>query len=131
MSGSSHSVSGKRHDPLSATKRQSEGGQSDIVMNEKSMSFTLFVVHLPEDVSSDKKLLELFVSYGATKCNLMRHESGRSRGFGFVDFKTKKEAQAAIKGMNGHQIGRKKLRVTFARKQKQKKNKNSREQDTN
>ncbi|CAM9876867.1 unnamed protein product, partial [Phaeothamnion confervicola] len=38
-------------------------------------------------------------------------QSGRSRGFGFVSFDYRPSAESAIKGMNGYQIGRKRLKV--------------------
>jgi len=74
--------------------------------------FSLFVFHLPEDID-DAGLLQLFAPYGAIRSNVMRQENGRSRGFGFIHFNTQHEAQIAIDMMNGHQIGRKRLRVSF------------------
>ena len=73
---------------------------------------SLFVFHLPVDID-DHGLLQLFVPFGAMGSNVMRHDSGQSRGFGFVHFNTKHEAQIAIDMMDGHQIGRKRLRVSF------------------
>merc|ERR1712130_750989 len=78
--------------------------------------FSLFVFHLPEDID-DHGLLQLFAPYGAMRSNVMRHDTGRSRGFGFVHFNTRHEAQIAIDMMNGHQIGRKRLRVSFKREE--------------
>eukprot|EP01083_Nonionella_stella_P039760 108160_1 len=63
------------------------------------------------------RLLLLFAPYGAMRSNVMRHDTGRSRGFGFVHFNTRHEAQIAIDMMNGHQIGRKRLRVSFKREE--------------
>jgi len=74
----------------------------------------LFVFHLPGDID-DHGLLQLFAPYGAVRSNVMRHETGRSRGFGFVHFNTRHEAQSAIDRMNGHHIGQKRLRVSFKR----------------
>ena len=78
--------------------------------------YSLFVFHLPEDID-DHGLLQLFAPYGAMRSNVMRHDTGRSRGFGFVHFNTRHEAQIAIDMMNGHQIGRKRLRVSFKREE--------------
>ncbi|ETO34447.1 hypothetical protein RFI_02648 [Reticulomyxa filosa] len=78
---------------------------------------SLFVFHLPEDVD-DHGLLQLFLPYGATRANVMRQEDGRTKGFGFVHFNNRHDATIAIEMMNGHQIGRKRLMVSF------KKNKN-------
>ncbi|ETO35929.1 hypothetical protein RFI_01135 [Reticulomyxa filosa] len=72
----------------------------------------LFVFHLPEDID-DHGLLQLFAPYGGIRANVMRHDTGRSRGFGFVHFNNRNDALIAIEMMNGHQIGRKRLRVSF------------------
>ncbi|RHY13444.1 hypothetical protein DYB36_004457, partial [Aphanomyces astaci] len=42
---------------------------------------------------------------------MVEKESGRSRGFGFVSYDNAPSADAAIKGMNGFQVGRKRLKV--------------------
>ena len=47
----------------------------------------------------------------------MKHENGRSRGFGFITFTSKNAATIAIEMMNGHQLGKKRLRVSFKREQ--------------
>jgi len=72
----------------------------------------LFVFHLPEDID-DHGLLQLFGPYGAIRANVMRQEDGRTRGFGFVHFNNRHDASIAIEMMNGHQIGRKRLMVSF------------------
>jgi polyadenylate-binding protein len=41
-------------------------------------------------------------------------ETGQSKCFGFIRFSTLQEAQAAIHGLNGHQIGSKRLLVKYA-----------------
>eukprot|EP01084_Bolivina_argentea_P158988 276917_1 len=84
--------------------------------NITGKQYSLFVFHLPEDID-DHGLLQLFAPYGAMRSNVMRHDTGRSRGFGFVHFNTRHEAQIAIDMMNGHQIGRKRLRVSFKREE--------------
>lgn len=88
--------------------------------NPSGKEFSLFVFHLPEDID-DNGLLQLFAPYGAIRSNVMRHDTGRSRGFGFVHFNSKREAQIAIDMMNGHQIGRKRLRVSFKKDDQSKK----------
>eukprot|EP01083_Nonionella_stella_P297258 1009603_1 len=81
--------------------------------NTNSQQWVLFVFHLPEDMD-DNGLLLLFSAFGATQAIVMRHKNTDcSRGFGFVHFRTKQEAQIAIDMMNGYQIGHKRLRVSF------------------
>lgn len=53
--------------------------------------------------ATDEDLRDLFSPYGEiVSANVvMDRESGRSRGFGFVEFKTDEEAQAAIGALDG------------------------------
>ena len=74
--------------------------------------FTLFVFHLPPDIDNHG-LLHLFRPFGAIQSNVITHDNGTSRGYGFVQFNSKPEAQIAIDMMNGYQIGKKRLKVTF------------------
>jgi hypothetical protein len=46
---------------------------------------------------------------------MMERDTGRSKGFGFVEMSNDAEAQAAIAGMNGQQIGGRGLVVNEAR----------------
>ncbi|MCE3273513.1 MAG: putative glycine-rich binding protein [Ramlibacter sp.] len=46
---------------------------------------------------------------------MMERDTGRSKGFGFVEMSSPAEAQAAIAGMNGQQIGGRGLVVNEAR----------------
>jgi len=72
------------------------------------------VFHLPPTVS-DETLKSLFSSYG-TVINtyvVMDKATNRSRGFGFVDFSSPAEANAAVTGMNGHAYGGKFLAVSI------------------
>ena len=42
------------------------------------------------------------------------HNTGRSKGYGFVSFKTSKDADAAIKKMNGEALGGRRIRCGWA-----------------
>jgi hypothetical protein len=46
---------------------------------------------------------------------MMERDTGRSKGFGFVEMSSPAEAQAAIEGMNGQQHGGRALVVNEAR----------------
>lgn len=42
-------------------------------------------------------------------------ETGRSRGFGFIEMSTKEEGVAAIEKLNGHELGGRALKVNEAK----------------
>jgi RNA recognition motif-containing protein len=66
---------------------------------------------------SDAELREAFAGYGEVSSAkvLMDRETGRSRGFGFVEMPNQSEAEAAIAQLNGKEVGGRALRVNEAR----------------
>lgn len=76
----------------------------------------LYVGNLPY-TTSEEDLRELFSAYGApSSVNIVVDRfSGRSRGFGFVEFADAGEAQAAIEALNGREFGGRTLTVNEAR----------------
>lgn len=80
------------------------------------MGKKLYVGNLPYD-TGDSKLQELFEEYGSVQSAqvIMDRETGRSKGFGFVEMGSDDEARAAINGMNGKEIGGRALTVNEAR----------------
>ncbi len=76
----------------------------------------LFVGSLPFS-TTEEELGQLFKSHGAVgKVTLiMDRETGRSKGFGFVEMPNDAEAQAAITKMNGSNIGGRSIVVNVAR----------------
>lgn len=81
-------------------------------MNNKK----LFVGSLPW-VVDDAKLTEIFAQAGnVVSAQVVKdRETGRSRGFGFVEMSTDEEAQNAIKNLNGADIDGRKIVVNIAR----------------
>lgn len=65
----------------------------------------------------DDELKEAFSQYGeVTFVRVIKdRDSGQSRGFGFVEFATDEQAQAAIDGMNDQEISGRKVRVSIAK----------------
>jgi RNA recognition motif-containing protein len=61
-------------------------------------------------------LRQMFQAYGevASVKIITDRDSGNSKGFGFVEMSSDSEAQAAIDGMNGRDIGGRQLRVNVA-----------------
>ena len=79
------------------------------------MSNKLFVGNLAFSVT-DASLSELFGSYGQviTSNIATDRDSGRSRGFGFVEMKTQEDAEKAIAGLNGHEIAGRTISVSVS-----------------
>jgi cold-inducible RNA-binding protein len=67
--------------------------------------------------ATEADLREAFEAFGAvTSVNIIKDQfSGQSRGFGFVEMPTASEAQAAISGLNGQELGGRTLNVNEAR----------------
>jgi RNA recognition motif-containing protein len=67
--------------------------------------------------TSEAELRQLFEAHGqVTSASLvMDRETGRPRGFGFVEFANDEEARAAIEAVNGKNIGGRNLTVNEAR----------------
>ena len=66
---------------------------------------------------TNSQLNELAVPYGkvVTAEIATDRSSGQSKGFGFVEFSTADEGQAAITGLNGREIDGQALKVSEAR----------------
>jgi len=80
------------------------------------MGNKLYVGNLPYTVR-DEDLQQSFGQYGAVTSAkvMMERDTGRSKGFGFVEMGNDAEAQAAIAGMNGQSLGGRSITVNEAR----------------
>jgi cold-inducible RNA-binding protein len=67
----------------------------------------LFVAGLPYDVDN-AELEEIFEKFGPVRSAkvAMDKETGKSRGFGFVDMQNEEDGKQAIDFLNGIQLGR-------------------------
>ena len=67
--------------------------------------------------ATDDDLRQLFEQYGAVdKVNIITdRETGRSRGFGFVEMSDSNAAKAAIEGLQGHELAGRALNVNEAK----------------
>ena len=72
----------------------------------------LFVAGLPYDFD-DAELMEFFEKFGKVNSAKVAidKETGKSRGFAFVDMFNEDEAKEAIEGLNGLELGRGKTMV--------------------
>jgi RNA recognition motif-containing protein len=80
------------------------------------MAKRLYVGNLPYSVN-DGSLRQLFEPHGAITSAqvIMDRDTGRSKGFGFIEMSDDQEAQAAIAALNGHQLEGRPLTVNEAR----------------
>lgn len=81
-----------------------------------SAAMNLYVSNLPYTLT-DEEFKGVFAAHGqVTDARIVKdRESGRSRGFGFVEMPLETEALAAIHSVNGQEIGGRALRVVEAR----------------
>jgi RNA recognition motif-containing protein len=79
----------------------------------------IYVGNLPFGID-DAGLEELFKPHGtvASAKVITDRDTGRSRGFGFVEMEEDEEGQKAIEALNGTEIGGRPLTVNKARPQK-------------
>ncbi|MBI4246022.1 MAG: RNA-binding protein [Candidatus Rokubacteria bacterium] len=80
------------------------------------MATKLFVGGLPFTTSNDT-LREMFAEAGAVESAsvVTDRDTGRSRGFGFVEMATGEEADQAISKFNGHSLEGRRLQVERAK----------------
>ena len=83
---------------------------------KKLMSMKLYVGNLSFETSSNE-LQTLFAQTGTVESvSLIEdRETGRSRGYGFVEMSTKEEGAAAIEKFNGQELGGRFLKVNEAK----------------
>ena len=67
--------------------------------------------------AGENDLRELFGAFGAVEsvAVITDRDTGRSKGFGFVEFANDAEGQAAIAGLNGKEVSGRALTVSLAR----------------
>jgi len=80
------------------------------------MGKKLYVGNLTYGVT-DSDLSKMFEIHGTVESAqiIMDRDTGRSKGFGFVEMKTDQEAQAAIKALNGQDAGGRSMTVNEAK----------------
>src|ERR1700752_906736 len=80
------------------------------------MGRKLYVGNLAYTIT-DSALEQMFAPHGTVESAqvIMDRDTGRSKGFGFVEMKTDQEAQAAITALNGQEYGGRPLTVNEAR----------------
>ena len=80
------------------------------------MGKKLYVGNLAYGVS-DSDLEQMFAAHGTVQSAqiIMDRDTGRSKGFGFVEMGSDQEAQAAIAALNGKEVDGRRLTVNEAK----------------
>ena len=80
------------------------------------MGKKVYVGNLPYGVG-DGELQTLFAAHGTVQSSqvIMDRDTGRSKGFGFVEMDSGEQAQAAITALNGREVDGRALTVNEAR----------------
>jgi cold-inducible RNA-binding protein len=78
--------------------------------------YKLFVGGLPFS-TTDEELSDVFAAHGtvASAVVIKDRDSGRSKGFGFVEFENDEEGKAAEKALNNSDLGGRSITVNEAR----------------
>lgn len=78
--------------------------------------YKLFVGGLPFS-TTDEELQQVFAAHGtvASATVVKDRDTGRSKGFGFVEFENNDEGKAAEKALNGSDMGGRSITVNEAR----------------
>ncbi len=84
------------------------------------MAYRLFVGGLPFATTSEE-LEQMFAAHGtvASARVITDRDTGRSKGFGFVEFESDDEGKAAESALNGTELGGRNLTVNQARPQEE------------
>ena len=80
------------------------------------MAVNLYVGNLPYRIDEDS-LRQLFTPYGNVETSkvIKDRQTGRSKGFGFIEMSSQAEADAAIKALNETALDGRNLKVNFAK----------------
>jgi RNA recognition motif-containing protein len=80
------------------------------------MAMKLYVGNLSYEVTNSS-LEEMFQGHGSVRSAqvIMDRDTGRSKGFGFVEMTNDQEAQAAMTALNGQQVNGRSLTVNEAK----------------
>lgn len=85
----------------------------------------IYVGNLPYKIT-EQELSDVFAEYGTVNrvAIIKDKETGRSKGFGFVEMDNNKEAEVAIKAIDGKEVMERGLRVNEARPKPERSNNN-------
>jgi cold-inducible RNA-binding protein len=94
-----------------------------VVSNERKISMKLYVGNLPL-AYEENDLKNIFADYNTISVKLIvDRETGKSRGFGFIEFDNKEDGLKAIQELNGKDCDGRALVVNEARPQQKRREK--------
>jgi len=87
------------------------------------MGTKIYVGNLSFNVNSEQ-LQDVFAEFGtvASANVIMDRDTGRSKGFAFVEMSTESEAQSAIEKLNGQDLGGRAMNISEAKPQEPRRN---------
>jgi RNA recognition motif-containing protein len=91
-----------------------------LTKGKNSMATKIFVGKLSFD-TTEQGLTDLFTAYGqvSSVAIINDRETGKSRGFGFVEMPELKEAQKAIKELDGKELDGRNIAVSAAKEREE------------
>ena len=76
---------------------------------------TKIFIHNLSAITQESELQDLFAAYGTiVSVQIIKDLSGDGRGIGFVEMTTQVSAEAAIRGLNMHELHSRRLNMRFA-----------------
>jgi len=80
--------------------------------SSRPITHDVFVVNLPFDFTAEQ-LRELGTPYGSVRHAYIatNHETGKSRGYGFIRYRTREEAERCMIGLSGVEVGGRRVRT--------------------
>jgi len=105
-------ITGEKVEVSAFKSRKERGGNKFRFTN-------VYAKNLPLEWNKDQLDAE-FTKYGEITSRMLAvDEEGKSKGFGFVNFKNPEDASAAVEALNGLELGEKKLYVVRAQKKEE------------
>lgn len=80
--------------------------ERELINGQKTNQFTnIYIKNLTDEMDTDEKLEKFFSKYGkVVSAKVMMDETGKSKGFAFVNFEEPEEAEKACEELNGKEI---------------------------
>lgn len=112
--GMSDSEKDQQQEEQQEEQQEQEAPAKEAEQPQETPSVTVHVGNLPYSVNEDL-LREKFAEFGEVKSvRIPQNDRGQSKGFGFVEFATKDEADKAIAALNETEMDGRQIRVDIS-----------------